>query len=148
MTLLYYEAALSHLCKEIFATCTLVYSFKVYQNIFYCRRGQGSTIEGLDIAVGSMKAQEQSEFIFTPELAFGFTGCPPRIPPNAYVLFHIDLIEWVDSSAAESFHKLPMTVRKSLPFSQVLEAAKSEKCKAHHHFQKQSYNIVNIDCSF
>jgi len=102
-------------------------------------RGQGATIEGLDIAVGSMKIQEQSEFIFSPILAYGSLGCPPRIPPNAYVFFRIDLIEWVDSSASESFGKLPIKMRKSLPFSQVLEAAKSEKRKGHHQFEKQNF---------
>jgi len=109
---------------------------------FSFMRGQGSTIEGLDIAVGNMKAHEQSEFIFSPDFAYGSMGCPPRIPPNAYVFFRIDLIEWVDSSAAESFAKLPIQIRKSLPFNQVLEAAQSEKRRAHNHFEKQNFNMA------
>lgn len=56
---------------------------------------------GLDEAVGTMKRNEQSEFIFSPDWAFGEMGCPPRIPPKAYVYFKIDLIDWIDSSAAE-----------------------------------------------
>ena len=89
-----------------------------------------------------MKGQEQSEFVFSPELAYGAFGCPPRIPPNAYVFFRIDLIEWVDSSAAESFDKLPIKMRKALPFSQILEAVKSEKRKAQSYFEKQTYIMV------
>ena len=95
-----------------------------------------------------MKAHEQSEFIFSPDFAYGSMGCPPRIPPNAYIFFRIDLIEWVDSSAAESFAKLPIQIRKSLPFNQVLEAAQSEKRKAHNHFEKQNFNMVSTDGSF
>merc|ERR1712071_450437 len=109
---------------------------------FSFMRGQAATIEGLDLAVGSMKGQEQSEFVFSPELAYGAFGCPPRIPPNAYVFFRIDLIEWVDTSAAESFDKLPIKMRKALPFSQILEAVKSEKRKAQSYFEKQTYIMV------
>lgn len=106
------------------------------------RRGQGSVIEGLDLAVGSMRANEKSEFIICPELAWGDKGCPPRIPANAYVYFKVDLLEWVDSSAAEAFGKLPIQMRKTLPFSQVLEAAKSEKRKGTAHFEKQNFHVV------
>lgn len=53
------------------------------------------------MAVGTMKKNEQAEFIFSPEWAFGERGCPPRIPPNAYIYFKIDLLDWVDTSAAE-----------------------------------------------
>ncbi|KAI9554029.1 hypothetical protein GHT06_019301 [Daphnia sinensis] len=105
-------------------------------------RGQGSVIEGLDIAVGSMKQKEQSEFIICPDLAWGEKGCPPRIPANAYIYFKIDLIEWVDSSAAEAFGKLPIQMRKKLPFQQVLEAAKSEKRKGTAYFEKQNFHLA------
>ncbi len=99
-------------------------------------------IEGLDLAVGSMKAKEKSEFIFCPDLAWGEKGCPPRIPANAYVYFKIDLLEWVDSSAAEAFGKLPIQMRKKLSFEQVLDAAKSEKRKGTAHFEKQNFLMV------
>jgi len=48
-----------------------------------------------------MRRNEQSQFIFSPDWAFGDLGCPPRIPPKAYVYFKIDLIDWIDSSATE-----------------------------------------------
>ena len=89
-----------------------------------------------------MKKKEQAEFVFSPELAYGPQGCPPRIPPNAHVFFRIDLIDWVDSSAAEAFNKLPAHMRKKLPFQQVLEAAKSEKRKAKSFFEKQNFNFA------
>lgn len=99
-------------------------------------------IEGLDLAVGSMKLKEQSEFIISPDLAWGDRGCPPRIPANSYVYFKVDLIEWIDSSAAEAYGKLPMNLRKEVSFEKVLEAAKSEKRKGTAHFEKQNYHTV------
>lgn len=89
-----------------------------------------------------MKLNEQSEFIFSPDLAFGERGCPPRIPANAYVYFKIDLIDWIDSSAAEAYGKLPMSVRKSVSFEQVLEAAKSEKRKGTAFCEKSNFISV------
>lgn len=101
-------------------------------------------ILGLDLAVGSMKKKEQSEFVFTPEMAYGINGCPPRIPGNAYVYFKVDLLDWVDSCAAEAFSKLPAKTRKELPFAQVLEAAKSEKRKGNAQFAKNNYTAVSL----
>lgn len=112
------------------------------RNFFSFRRGTGLVIEGLDLAVGSMKQKEQAEFIISPDLAWGERGCPPRIPANAYVYFKVDLVDWVDSSAAEAFNKLPISMRKELSFQQVLEAAKSEKRKGTAYFEKQNYNMV------
>jgi len=58
------------------------------------------------------------------------------------VYYKIDLIEWVDSSAAEAFGKLPLKSRKEMPFEKVLEAAQSEKRKANAFFEKQNYFSV------
>ena len=89
-----------------------------------------------------MKKNEQSEFIIAPDLAWRDKGVPPRIPANAYVYFKIDLLDWVDRSAAEAFGKLPINMRKELPFQQVLDAAKSEKHKGH--FEKQAILVTII----
>ena len=40
-------------------------------------------IPGWEIAVKSMRRNERSQFLISPEYAFGEMGCPPRIPPNA-----------------------------------------------------------------
>ena len=72
------------------------------------------------------------------------SSCPPRIPANSYVYYKVDLIEWVDSSAAEAFGKLPLKVRKEMPFEKVLEAAQSEKRKANAFFEKQNYYAVCV----
>ena len=60
-------------------------------------------IPGLNIAIGTMKTSEQSEFIFSPEYAFGSHGCPPRIPTDAYVFFRIELINCIDSSDPKAY---------------------------------------------
>lgn len=97
----------------------------------------------LDVAVGSMKLKEQSEFVVSPEVAFGELGCPPRIPPNAHLLLKIELLEWVDSCASEDFARIPFSERKQFPFERVLEAAKAEKRRGTFYYEKQQYHAVN-----
>ena len=43
----------------------------------------GEVIPGWEVAVKSMRRNERSQFLISPDYAFGKIGCPPRIPPNA-----------------------------------------------------------------
>lgn len=62
--------------------------------------GHSGVVPGLDIAVSTMRSNEKSEFILHPSLAFGKLGCPPRIPPNAEVLFIVEVMRWSLGSEA------------------------------------------------
>lgn len=42
------------------------------------RLDAGSVVEGLEIAVKSMKKKEKAEFLFSPDYAYGSLGCYPR----------------------------------------------------------------------
>ena len=42
----------------------------------------GAVIQGLDMAVATMKKGERSRFLIHPDLGFGKLGCSPRIPPG------------------------------------------------------------------
>ncbi|RZC37027.1 FKBP C domain containing protein, partial [Asbolus verrucosus] len=56
----------------------------------------GQVIEGLEIAILSMKLNEKSHFLIVPELAFRNGGLN-RIPPNSTVLFEIELCGLMES---------------------------------------------------
>lgn len=63
--------------------------------------GSSGLVAGLDIAVSTMRDREKAQFILQPSVAYGRLGCPPRIPPNAEVLFIIEVMSWkVGSEAA------------------------------------------------
>jgi len=47
------------------------------------RVGNGEMIEGVDIALVTMRKGEFSRFLIKPDYAFGERGSPPRIQPNA-----------------------------------------------------------------
>lgn len=56
--------------------------------------GEGDApMPGWDEAVSGMRVGGKRQAVFPPELAFGQTGKPPRVPRNATVVFEFELIE-------------------------------------------------------
>ncbi|HEY2719293.1 MAG TPA: FKBP-type peptidyl-prolyl cis-trans isomerase [Solirubrobacteraceae bacterium] len=59
---------------------------------FQFKLGQGSVIKGWDQGVAGMKVGGRRELVIPAELGYGKTGSPPAIPPNAPLVFVIDLL--------------------------------------------------------
>jgi FKBP-type peptidyl-prolyl cis-trans isomerase len=54
--------------------------------------GKGQVIQGWEQGVPGMKVGGRRELIVPAELAYGAKGAPPSIPPNAPLVFVIDLL--------------------------------------------------------
>ena len=59
---------------------------------FQFKLGEGQVIKGWDQGVAGMKVGGRRELIIPSELAYGKSGSPPAIPPNAPLVFVIDLL--------------------------------------------------------
>jgi FKBP-type peptidyl-prolyl cis-trans isomerase len=54
--------------------------------------GKGQVIQGWDKGIVGMKVGGRRELIIPAELAYGKAGSPPKIPPNAPLVFVVDLL--------------------------------------------------------
>ena len=56
--------------------------------------GTGQVIRGWDVAIKQFSFGERSKVSVTAKYAYGSKGFPPTIPPNADLLFDLELIKW------------------------------------------------------
>ena len=65
-------------------------------NPFKFTLGQGQVIKGWDIGVSSMSKGEKSQFTLKSDYAYGSAGAGSDIPPNADLIFDVELLDFSD----------------------------------------------------
>lgn len=61
-------------------------------SVFSFEIGEGNVIKAWDIAVKTMKVGEVAKIICKPEYAYGAAGSHPEIPPDATLIFEVELM--------------------------------------------------------
>nr|CAD7460451.1 unnamed protein product [Timema tahoe] len=63
--------------------------------------GKGSVIKAWDLGVATMKKGEISIFTCKSDYAYGKNGSPPKIPPDATLVFEIEVVDWTGEDLSQ-----------------------------------------------
>lgn len=64
--------------------------------------GKKEVIKAWDCAVAHMRKGEIARITCAPDYAYGSSGQPPKIPPNATLIFEVELLEWKEPDLSPS----------------------------------------------
>ncbi|NWU64552.1 FKBP6 isomerase, partial [Pterocles burchelli] len=101
--------------------------------------GKDITLWGLEIGLLTMKVGEVARFFFLPGYAYGNMGCLPLIPPNATVMFEVEVLDFLDSAECDAFFELSDEQQSSVPLQKVLKVAETERQFGNHLYRVQNF---------
>ncbi|XP_055559233.1 inactive peptidyl-prolyl cis-trans isomerase FKBP6 [Falco cherrug] len=131
--------------------CTVKYSgYLEHRDVPFCtngydrspglmKLGKDITLRGLEIGLLTMKKGEVARFVFTPDYAYGCQGCPPLIPPNATVMFEVEVLDFLDSDESDRFFELTAEQQDTFPLQKVLKVADTEREFGNYLYRKQHF---------
>lgn len=88
--------------------------------------GRGNVIKAWDIAFSKMQKGEQVILTCASEYAYGESGSPPKIPPNATLQFEVELIDFKEKEK----EKWEMTAKERLEKAVCQKSRGTEEFKA------------------
>ncbi|XP_066492597.1 inactive peptidyl-prolyl cis-trans isomerase FKBP6 [Tiliqua scincoides] len=101
--------------------------------------GEDITLGGMEVGLLTMKKGELARFLFEPRYAFGRVGCPPLIPPNATVLFEVELLDFLDSAESDRFFDLNTEQQERFPLQVKLKVADTEREFGNYLFRQKHF---------
>ncbi|KAJ7329685.1 hypothetical protein JRQ81_015859 [Phrynocephalus forsythii] len=101
--------------------------------------GEDITLHGMEVGLLTMKKGELARYLFKPKYAFGVLGCPPLIPPNATVMFEIELLDFLDSAESDRFFNMTPEQQRRFPLQKVLKVAETEREFGNYLFRQKHF---------
>jgi peptidylprolyl isomerase len=100
------------------------------ESAFAFKLGTGQVIKGWDVGVASMTLGERAELVLKPEYAYGEAGAGASIPPNASLIFKVELVQIAKGKKAARYCKSD---------EQLYAEAQAEKDQGNAFFKEQKF---------
>ncbi|XP_029902424.1 inactive peptidyl-prolyl cis-trans isomerase FKBP6 [Myripristis murdjan] len=101
--------------------------------------GRDVTLAGLEMGLLTMRKGEFSRFLFLPRYAYGEMGCPPLIPPDAMVLYEVQVLDFLDSGQVDEFVGLSVEEQNSAPLNTLLNVVSTLRGFGNRSFKQSRY---------
>lgn len=88
---------------------------------------EGPIVPGLMLAMVHLKEGEQAYVLVHPSHAYGKLGCPPMIPPNAYLYYYVKIIKVLEESTLSRAIQYERDNRIMLPWEEKVELIEEHK---------------------
>ena len=98
-----------------------------------------SVIPGLCTALLTMREGELSQFMVRPSMAFGEVGCLPRIPPNATILYIVEVLRVIKEGTVDHFLNLEREEKKKIDPKTVLNLCDGERESGNNFYRSGRY---------
>jgi peptidylprolyl isomerase len=112
------------------------------ESAFKFKIGQGQVIKGWDIGIASMVVGERAELVLSSECAYGESGAGASIPPNASLIFKVELIQVGKGKKAARYSK---TDAQLFAEAQTAKERGNELFKAQNFSQARGYYTEAVD---
>lgn len=89
-----------------------------------------------------MKKEEVARILVGPQYAFQAMGCPPRIPPNAEILYEVEIINYHTSKDVIEFEDMTPEDQKKAPFEKIVGVYYCENQMAKDLFKQKQYHAA------
>ncbi|XP_069342644.1 inactive peptidyl-prolyl cis-trans isomerase FKBP6 isoform X1 [Eulemur rufifrons] len=132
-----YSGYLEHMDKPFDSNC-----FRKSPRLM--KLGEDITLWGMELGLLSMRRGELARFLFKPKYAYGTLGCPPLIPPDATVLFEIELLDFLDSAESDKFCALSAEQQDQFPLQKVLKVATTEREFGNYLFRQNRFYHAKV----
>lgn len=93
----------------------------------------------MELAMPTMKKGEFSRFLFKPQYAYGVMGCPPRIPPNATIMFEMEVLDFLDTVESDEYFSMSQEEQVKYPLDKLPNVANTERELGNHFFHQKRY---------
>ena len=81
--------------KGMLLTGEVFESTRLRRQTFKFKVGSKTVTEGLDMVVTTLCLGSKTRVVMPPAVCYGIAGLPPKVPPNATVVFELELVEIV-----------------------------------------------------